>query len=72
MRLIVPMFLLAGWYLWADSVRLAVVLTLATLALAYLLLALAVYWTETLVYGRTHHEAVREAVTWPRHSTPEV
>lgn len=67
MRLFLLCFLWAGWTAWTGSMGLGVVLTLATLALCYTLLGLAVYWTGLLVYGWTHDEALREAVRWHLH-----
>ena len=54
-----------GWWLAGWPFRWGVLLTLATLALTWMLLAGAVYLSGVLVYGRTHHEAVAEAFRWP-------
>ena len=59
---------LFGWWLiWGASTGWAAILTLATFALCYIVIGAAVYWTGILVYGWTHEEAWREAVTWHRH-----
>ena len=65
------LFLLAllwlWWRLWGATTGWAAILTLATLALCYITIGAAVYWTGILVYGWTNEEALREAVTWHRH-----
>lgn len=69
-----PLLTLAlfGWWLvWGQPTKWAAVLTLATLALCYIVMGAAVYWTGILVYGWTHEEALREAVTWHLHDKGE-
>ena len=63
LRLLIP-FLWAFFWLGSGGWRVPTILTLATLALCYTLMALAVYWVDVLVYGYTRSEAFHEAVSW--------
>lgn len=63
-RLLIP-FVWVFFWLGSGGWRVPTILTLATLALCYILGAVATYWTDVLVYGYTSHEAQVDALRWP-------
>lgn len=67
MTLLLLALLWLWWRLWGATPGWAAILTLATLALCYITIGAAVYWTGVLVYGWTHDEALAEAIRWHLH-----